>query len=139
MHRKRTAILSHILLVVLCILIRLPGEKEVQQPYAMYCAIAVMECLYLIRITRHREQLRAASDLMVLLWGFLILANCAVYAIFWQQNLKRFPVNVAYAHSAVYNIWSLIWAVLIFSETINRGNVIGTFLIIAGILLIRGE
>ena len=74
-----------------------------------------------------------------LLWGFLILANCAVYAIFWQQNLKRFPVNVAYAHSAVYNIWSLIWAVLIFSETINRGNIIGTFLIIAGILLIRGE
>ena len=64
MHRKRTAILSHILLVVLCILIRLPGEKEVQQPYAMYCAIAVMECLYLIRITRHREQLRAASDLI---------------------------------------------------------------------------
>lgn len=74
-----------------------------------------------------------------LLWGFLILANCAVYAIFWQQNLKRFPVNVAYAHSAVYNIWSLIWAVLIFSETINRGNIIGTILIIAGILLIRGE
>ena len=35
MHRKRTAILSHILLVVLCILIRLPGEKEVQQPYTV--------------------------------------------------------------------------------------------------------
>jgi NitT/TauT family transport system permease protein len=44
----------------------------------MYCAIAVMECLYLIRIIRHREQLRAASDLMVLLWGFLILWECAV-------------------------------------------------------------
>ena len=74
----------------------------------------------------------------ILFYGLEILL-LGIYAIFWQQNLKRFPVNVAYAHSAVYNIWSLIWAVLIFSETINRGNIIGTFLIIAGILLIRGE
>ena len=78
MNRKRTSILSHILLILLCILIRLPGKKEVQPPFAMFVAIALMEVLYLIRVTRHREQLRAASDLMVVLWGFLILWECAV-------------------------------------------------------------
>ncbi len=72
-------------------------------------------------------------------WGILIVANCGIYAVFWQYILKLFEVNVAYSHSAVYNIWSLIWAWLIFSEPINIGNLIGTALIIAGIWVIRNE
>ena len=69
----------------------------------------------------------------------LMVANCGIYAIFWQQNLKHFEVNVAYAHRAVYNIWSLVWAVLIFKEHITRGNIIGTLLIILGIWVIQFE
>ena len=69
----------------------------------------------------------------------LMLINCAVYALFWQQNLKYFDVNVAYAHRSVYNVWSLLWAVLIFSEKITVGNVIGTVLIIGGILVMQSE
>lgn len=69
----------------------------------------------------------------------LMLLNCAVYALFWQQNLKYFDVNVAYAHRSVYNVWSLLWAVLIFSEKVTIGNVIGTVLIIAGILVMQSE
>jgi drug/metabolite transporter (DMT)-like permease len=72
-------------------------------------------------------------------WGVLIAANCGIYAIFWQYILKIFDVNVAYSHSAVYNIWSLVWAWLIFSERINPGNLVGTVLIIAGIWVIRNE
>lgn len=69
----------------------------------------------------------------------LILFNCAFYALFWQQNLKHFEINVAYAHRAVYNIWSLIWAILIFSEHLTIGNIIGTMLIIWGILVMKNE
>ena len=69
----------------------------------------------------------------------LIGLNCGIYAIFWQQNLKSFAVNVAYAHSAVYNVWSILWAVLIFHEAISPGNIIGTVLIILGIWEIRSE
>lgn len=69
----------------------------------------------------------------------LMLINCAVYALFWQQNLKYFDVNVAYAHRSVYNVWSLLWAVLIFSEKITVGNIIGTVLIIGGIWVIQSE
>lgn len=72
-------------------------------------------------------------------WGILIVINCGVYAVFWQYILKLFEVNVAYSHSAVYNIWSLIWAWLIFSEPIHAGNLVGTVLIIAGIWVIRNE
>lgn len=44
-----------------------------------------------------------------------------------------------YAHKAVYNIWSLLWAVLIFSEQITIGNIIGTMLIIVGIVVMQDE
>lgn len=73
------------------------------------------------------------------LFAGLMLLNCGIYAVFWQQNLKYFDVNVAYAHRSVYNIWSLIWAVLIFSEPVTVGNIIGTALIIGGIQVMQGE
>ena len=77
------------------------------------------------------------------IWTFvfagLMLLNCGIYAIFWQQNLKHFEVNMAYAHRSVYNVWSLLWAFIIFSEAITVGNIIGTVLIIAGVLVIQSE
>lgn len=77
------------------------------------------------------------------IWTFvfagLMLLNCGIYAIFWQQNLKHFELNVAYAHRSVYNVWSLLWAFIIFSEAITVGNIIGTVLIIAGVLVIQSE
>lgn len=78
-------------------------------------------------------------DIWTFIFGGLMLLNCGIYAIFWQQNLKHFEVNVAYAHRAVYNVWSLLWAFLIFSEEITVGNIIGTVLIIAGVLVIQNE
>lgn len=74
-----------------------------------------------------------------LIFAGLILLNCAVYALFWQQNLKHFDVNIAYAHRSVYNVWSLLWSVLIFSEKITVGNILGTVLIIAGIWVMQSE
>ena len=78
-------------------------------------------------------------DIRTMLFGASMLLNCGIYAVFWQQTLKRFDVHVAYAHKAVYNIWSLIWAVLIFSEQITIGNIIGTILIIIGIVVMQDE
>lgn len=69
----------------------------------------------------------------------LILLNCLIYAVFWQQNLKRFTISAAYSHRSIYNIWSLLWAVLFFSERITIGNIAGTALIIGGVLLIQNE
>ena len=78
-------------------------------------------------------------DMRTLLFLALMVLICGVYALLWQQNLKRFDVNVAYAHRSVYNIWSLLWAVLIFHERLTPGNLIGTLLIIAGVLVLQHE
>lgn len=78
-------------------------------------------------------------EIHTFVYAALILLNCGIYAVFWQQNLKHFEVNVAYAHRAIYNIWSLLWSVLIFCETITIGNVLGTILMITGIWVMQSE
>lgn len=82
---------------------------------------------------------KGAIDIRTFVFAGLILINCGIYAAFWQQNLKHFDVNVAYAHRSIYNIWSLLWAVLVFSEKITVGNICGTGLIIAGIWVIQSD
>lgn len=58
-----------------------------------------------------------------------------LYAIGWQQIIKRIPLTLAFANKAVTVIWGSIWGVLFFQETITVGKIIGTMLVVAGIVL----
>lgn len=73
----------------------------------------------------------------LLLFLFLMFANCFLYAIVWQKVIKKFDLNVAYANKSVYLIWSQIWAVFIFQETLTLGNVIGLILVFIGVLVVQ--
>ena len=48
---------------------------------------------------------------------FLMIANCGIYAIAWQQVIKKFSLSTAYANKSVYLLWSQIWAVAIFMNS----------------------
>ena len=61
-----------------------------------------------------------------------------VYAILWQQILKRFSLTVAYANRAMALLWSMLWAVLLFHESITVMNVIGIAIVLAGTILVNG-
>lgn len=71
--------------------------------------------------------------------GFYVLEILVlgVYAILWQQVLKRFDISVAYANRSVALIWSLIWSVLFFGEKITVPNIIGTIIVILGIVVVN--
>lgn len=58
-----------------------------------------------------------------------------LYAIGWQQVIKRMPLSSAYANKAVTTIWGLVWGVLLFHETITPGKIVGIVLIIAGVVV----
>ncbi|SEW31161.1 Multidrug transporter EmrE [Ruminococcaceae bacterium KH2T8] len=63
-----------------------------------------------------------------------------VYAIAWQQIIKRLPLTFAYANKAVGIIWTMLWGVLIFHEMLTPQKVIGSLVVMAGIILYtRGE
>lgn len=71
----------------------------------------------------------------ICLYG-LVLLDLFVYAIVWQQLLKRLPLVTAYANKAVTVIWGLLWGMLIFKETLSIWNILGAIVIIIGIYLV---
>ena len=71
-----------------------------------------------------------------LFYGVEILI-LGIYAILWQQIIKRFELSVAYANRAMLLVWSMIWAVLIFHDEITSQNIAGVLLVIAGTVIIN--
>ena len=61
-----------------------------------------------------------------------------IYAILWQQVIRRFELSVAYANRAVALLWSLLWAVLIFGERLTFRKVLGAGLVVAGTWVVNG-
>lgn len=75
----------------------------------------------------------------LLLFTGLEFLCLAVYAILWQQAIKIFDLSVAYANRAMVLLWSMIWAVLVFHDTITLKNILGVALVIAGTFVINTE
>lgn len=70
----------------------------------------------------------------IMYYGGLILI-LGVYAIFWQQIIKRLPLTTAYANRAVSVVWGIIWGCLFFKESFSVGKIIGAILVIAGVVV----
>lgn len=64
-----------------------------------------------------------------------VIMILAVYAIGWQQIIKTMPLSVAYANRAVTVAWGMIWGFLIYSEKITAGKIIGSLIVISGVIL----
>lgn len=74
------------------------------------------------------------SPTFILFYG-IVLVLLAVYAIGWQQVIRRMPLSSAYANRAVTVIWGIAWGVVFFGESVTPGKVVGASLIMAGIVL----
>ena len=70
----------------------------------------------------------------LLFYGAVILI-LGLYAIFWQQIIKRLPLSTAYMNKAATVIWGLVFGALVFRERVTAGKLFGAALIIAGIVL----
>ena len=62
-----------------------------------------------------------------------------VYAILWQQIIKKFEISIAYANRAMALLWSLVWAVVFFHESITIKNVIGVIIVIIGTIIVNSD
>lgn len=62
-----------------------------------------------------------------------------IYAVLWQQMIKRFDLSVAYANRAMALLWSALWAVLLFHENLSVKQVLGIFLVIIGTVVVNGD
>lgn len=65
----------------------------------------------------------------------IIIVLLGLYAIGWQQIIKRLPLTTAFANKAVTIVWGIIWGYIFFHEPITVGKVIGAALVTAGVVL----
>lgn len=62
-----------------------------------------------------------------------------VYAVLWQQIIKRVDISIAYTNRAVAIFWSMLWSVIIFHETIALREICGVLLIFAGTFVVNSD
>ena len=72
----------------------------------------------------------------ILFYGLEVVI-LGVYAILWQQVIKKFELSVAYANKAVTLLWALLWSVLIFHEKLQWNHIAGVAIVIVGIVVLN--
>ena len=70
---------------------------------------------------------------------FLAVFILGVYALIWQQIIKRFDLSIAYANKATTLLWSLVWGFTIFNETITPAKIIGVVIVFVGVVIMNSE
>lgn len=78
------------------------------------------------------------SPRFILFYG-LEICVLGVYALLWQQIIKRVDLSVAYVNRSLAILWSMIWATLFFGEVITVQNIIGVVLVLIGTIIVNGE
>ena len=64
-----------------------------------------------------------------------MMAIMVIYAVGWQQVIKRLPLTLAFANKAVTVVWGILWGAVFFRESITPGKLIGAAVIVAGVVL----
>ena len=72
-----------------------------------------------------------------LLFYTLEILALGVYAVLWQQVIKKIDLSIAYISRAFTVFWLMLWAVLFFRENISVTNIIGLLIILTGILVVN--
>lgn len=70
-----------------------------------------------------------------LLWIMGAVGVMGVYALLWQQVIAKMPLSTAYMFKGTSLVFVLLFSALLFGEAITMNNVIGSVIIILGIVL----
>ena len=70
----------------------------------------------------------------ILLYGLQIFI-LGVYAILWQQVLKRLPLNFAFANKSLTILWGMLFGIIVFKEIPTATNIIGGLIVLVGVVI----
>lgn len=106
----------------------------------IYCVLVGINLLYacVSLFTKYASQQEFAS--MAYCLGLAgAVGVMGVYAICWQQILKRVELSTAYIFKGTSLIFIMLFAFVLFGEAITMMNVMGAAVIITGITLFAKE
>ncbi len=70
-----------------------------------------------------------------ILWMLGAIGVMGLYAVLWQQVLTRIPLSSAYMFKGTSLIFVLLLSAWLFHEGISWQNVLGSIIIVSGIIL----
>ena len=81
-----------------------------------------------------------ASQQSFMSWNYILglvgaIGVMGLYAVLWQQVLKRIELSLAYMFKGSSLIFVMLLVHVLFDEQITWNNVVGTIIIISGIVL----
>ena len=68
-----------------------------------------------------------------------VIGILGIYAIGWQQIIKRMPLTTAFANKAVTVVWGLVFGIIFFQEKVTAGKIAGIALVVLGVILFAGS
>lgn len=80
--------------------------------------------------------LQPTGSWLYLLWFGGAVAIIALYALLWQQVLRRIELSTAYMFKGTTLIFTMLIAALLFGEHITTTNIVGSLIIVTGIVLL---
>lgn len=105
--------------------------------------IVLLQCVVIIyTISSLMSKKASASEgdiIKFIFWFGMEFVVLGIYAILWQQMIKRFELSVAYANRSMAVVWSMVWAVIFFHDNISVKNIIGVCLVVIGTIIINTE
>ena len=121
-------------------LVKLYNEKKKKTKLKDICILQIVIAIYTLSTVcaKFASGQEFMSFQFILYYGIEMMI-LGVYAIIWQQLLKKFDVSIAYANKAMGLLWSIVWAILIFNDTITIKNVIGVLIVIIGTIIVNNE
>lgn len=81
-----------------------------------------------------------ASQQEFMSWNYMLgligaVVVMGLYAVLWQQILKRIELSLAYMFKGTSLIFVMLLAYVLFGEQITWNNIVGAIIIISGIVL----
>lgn len=81
-----------------------------------------------------------ASQQEFMSWNYMLgligaVGVMGLYAVLWQQVLKRIELSLAYMFKGTSIVFLMLLAYVLFGEQITWNNIVGAIIIISGIVL----
>lgn len=108
-----------------------------------YKTVVMLHMLILIYSVSGIFSKLAANEVFLspkfILYYSVVILLLGVYAIGWQQILKKLPLTVAYSNRAITIAWGMVWGWILFKEVITFEKLFGIIIIIIGVIMFVRE
>ncbi len=93
---------------------------------------------FILIIGKMASKHRLFSPMFILFFALELLVF-GIYAVLWQQVMKKVELTLAYSGKGAVILWTLLWSLLIFNESVKFTNVFGALIIFIGIYVVMSD